>query len=228
MGFLPEPYGRMARRLEEKFLRLIGERDPSLPPDRRGRLASALAAACVLSSMYLAGDALAGWLLQRLGNDPATAKRIIEVLGRLGARGLPEPRLSVSHTCLEIMREAVLGYEELDNMLRDLYKTAMSGGRHIPSWARENTGGMTGDPLADPSGVKSAAFAEPPTYRMTGHLVLESPRHPSPLARHRITGHLGPEGSGDPSPLQHPVLEPGSFLEDHAHLNTDRMQCSNQ
>lgn len=132
MSFLPEPYGKWAAKLEENLLKLIEKRDPTLPEDKRKKLATALAAACILSAEYGAGDALAGYMLSRIGNDSATAHRIVEVLGKLGVKNLPKPRLTVAFTCLSIMREADFGDEELNKMMRELYRFALTGGRYTP------------------------------------------------------------------------------------------------
>ena len=133
-------YKKEVESLKEVLYRYITERAPDRPEERRRGVAKALAQLFVLAAEYGAGDALAGVILTSYDRRE-TVENVHRVLSTLGVRNLPSPDRSLRLYLWDVMERADFGDEEVNNIMRELNKMAVTGGRYTPSlWRGKREG----------------------------------------------------------------------------------------
>ena len=128
-----EPYSRWAEPLAKELERLIQERRPGADEEAVRETAGWLALICVLSAKYGAGDALAGYILGRIGRK-IRVEQVMKILEKMGIEGIPEHRIALWAFCSDVMRSVDWRDEKVNRMMRELYDYAVSGGRWSPKW----------------------------------------------------------------------------------------------
>lgn len=136
-------YGKFVKPLQKEIVKWMQSRVAELGVDASEEMlkedAYKIAVMLVLSASWGAGDALAGYILRKVGEgrDKEICEKWKESFEKIGVKNMPKPTSTLYLFFWKVCEEADFGNERVNKMLRDLDKHARSGGGYIPSWVTE-------------------------------------------------------------------------------------------